>query len=149
KTLYRGGRVLTPADPSATALLVDGARIAWLGPGDEAPSADRTVELDGALVTPAFVDAHVHATTTGIALRGLNLAGARSAREVLHAVAAHVAALPADGVVIGHGWDESGWADQATPTAEQLDRAGGGRAVYLSRACVHAALVSTGLLTGE
>ncbi|WP_432824291.1 amidohydrolase [Dactylosporangium sp. CA-092794] len=148
KTLYRGGRVHAPADPSATALLADGGRIAWLGPDAEAPGgADRVVELDGALVTPAFVDAHVHTTATGLALRGLDLSGTRSAAEVLAAVAAHAATLPAGAVVIGHGWDESGWADQATPGAAELDAAGGGRAVYLSRACVHAALVSSALLT--
>jgi predicted amidohydrolase YtcJ len=148
KTLYRGGRVLTPADPAATALLVDGDRIAWLGPDADAPGgAARVVDLGGALVTPAFVDAHVHTTATGIALRGLHLAGAASAAEVLDAVAAHAAGLPADAVVIGHGWDESGWARQVTPSAAELDRAGGGRAVYLSRACVHAALVSSALLS--
>jgi predicted amidohydrolase YtcJ len=148
RTLYRGGRVYSPADPTATALLVAGDRIEWLGPDADAPAADVTVELGGALVTPAFVDAHVHTTDTGLTLQGLNLSGARSAAEVLGAVAAHVdgAGLPADAVVLGHGWDESGWADQTLPTAEELDRAGGGRAVYLSRACVHSALVSSRLL---
>ncbi|WP_432968048.1 amidohydrolase [Dactylosporangium sp. CA-233914] len=148
KTLYRGGRVHTPADPFATALLTDGDRIAWLGPDADAPvGADRVVELGGALVAPAFVDAHVHITATGLTLTGLDLAGASSAGQVLDAVAAYVAGLPGDAVVIGHGWDESGWVDQATPSAAELDRAGGGRAVYLSRACVHAALVSTALIT--
>ncbi|MEV6931923.1 amidohydrolase family protein, partial [Dactylosporangium sp. NPDC051485] len=100
KTLYRGGRVHTPADPSATALLTDGDRITWLGPDADAPTgADRTVELDGALVTPAFVDAHVHTTATGLTLQGLDLAAARGARDVLDAVAAHAAALPAGAVV--------------------------------------------------
>src|SRR6185437_730911 len=56
------------------------------------------------------------------------------------------AGLPGDAVVIGHGWDETAWADQTLPTAEQLDAAGGGRPVYLSRACVHSALVSSALL---
>jgi hypothetical protein len=143
--------VYSPADPTATALLVAGDRIEWLGPDADAPAADVTVELGGALVTPAFVDAHVHTTDTGLTLQGLNLAGARSAAEVLGAVAAHVggAGLPADAVVLGHGWDESGWADQTLPTAAELDRAGGGRAVYLSRACVHSALVSSRLLGDE
>ncbi|WP_433065660.1 amidohydrolase [Dactylosporangium sp. CS-033363] len=150
RTLYRGGRVHTPADPSATALLTDGDRIAWLGPDADAPAgADRVVDLAGGLLTPAFVDAHVHTTATGITLQGLDLTATRSAADVLDAVAAHAGRLPADAVVIGHGWDESGWADQTTPSAEQLDRAGGGRAVYLSRACVHAALVSSRLLTAE
>ncbi|MER7007644.1 amidohydrolase family protein [Dactylosporangium sp. NPDC000555] len=148
KTLYRGGLVHTPADPSATALLVDGGRIAWLGADADAPGgADRVVDLEGALVTPAFVDAHVHLTATGLALRGLDLSGAGSAAEVLDAVAAHAAGLPGDAVVIGHGWDESGWADRRTPSAAELGRAGGGRRVYLTRVCVHAALVSTALLS--
>ena len=149
KTLYRGGRIYSPAAPSATALLVDGDRVAWLGSVADAPVADVTVDLDGALVTPAFVDAHVHTTATGLTLSGLDLAGTRSAAEVLEAVAVHAGGLPADAVVIGHGWDESGWARRRLPTAVELDRAGGGRAVYLSRACVHAALVSSVLMTAE
>jgi predicted amidohydrolase YtcJ len=148
RTLYRGGRVHTPADPSATALLADGGRIAWLGPDADAPAgADRVVDLGGALITPAFVDAHVHTTATGLTLSGLDLTGTRGRGDVLAAVAAHAATLPGDAVVIGHGWDESGWAEPDTPSAAELDRAGGGRAVYLSRACVHAALVSSALLS--
>ncbi|MBO4210221.1 amidohydrolase, partial [Micromonospora echinofusca] len=71
-TLYRGGVLHCPADPSATALLVSDGRIAWLGADADAPRADRVVELDGALVTPAFVDAHVHCTDTGLSLSGLD-----------------------------------------------------------------------------
>ncbi len=107
RTLYRGGRIYSPADPHATALLVEGDRIGWLGPDDDAPAADTTVDLAGALVTPAFVDAHVHATDTGIALLGLDLSGARSAPDVLDAVAAKARDLPADAVVLGHGWEEA------------------------------------------
>jgi predicted amidohydrolase YtcJ len=148
KQLFRGGRVLTPADPTATALLVDDGRISWLGPDADAPPADRVVELEGALVTPAFVDAHVHTTDTGITLRGLSLSGTAGAGALLARVAEHAEGLPGDAVVIGHGWDETAWADQTLPTAGQLDRAGGGRPVYLSRACVHSALVSSALLSG-
>jgi predicted amidohydrolase YtcJ len=148
KQLFGNGRILTPADPSATALLVEDGRIGWLGPLADAPAADEVVDLEGALVTPAFVDAHVHTTDTGITLSGLSLSGTRGARALLETVAAHASALPADAVVIGHGWDETAWAEQALPSAEDLDRAGGGRGVYLSRACVHSALVSSALLPG-
>ncbi|MDI5940303.1 amidohydrolase family protein, partial [Micromonospora sp. DH15] len=81
--LYRGGVLHCPADPRATALLVRDGRIVWLGVDAEAPSADRVVDLAGALVTPAFVDAHVHATDTGLALSGLDLSGVRSAGQLL------------------------------------------------------------------
>jgi predicted amidohydrolase YtcJ len=147
-TLYRGGHVYSPADPTATALLVDAAgTIAWLGADAEAPAAERVVDLDGALITPAFVDAHVHATDTGLALSGLDLAGTRSAGEVLAAVEAHCASLPADAVVVGHGWDESAWQDaKQPPSHEELDRSAGGRMVYLSQASIHSAICSTALL---
>ncbi|MFI7427843.1 amidohydrolase [Micromonospora sp. NPDC049836] len=145
-TLYRGGVLHCPADPSATALLVRDGRIAWLGADADAPAADRVVELGGALVTPAFVDAHVHATDTGLALSGLDLSAVRSAAGLLDAVAAFAAGLPSDAVVLGHGWDESSWPQPALPDAAALDRAAGGRRVYLSQASIHSALVSAALL---
>lgn len=144
--LYRGGQLFSPADPAATALLVRDGRIAWLGPDAEAPRADAVVDLDGALVTPAFVDAHVHVTNTGLVLSGLELSGVRSAGELLDAVAAFAARLPADAVVLGHGWDESRWERPTPPDAAALDRAAGGRRVYLSQASIHSALCSASLL---
>ncbi|MBQ1075353.1 amidohydrolase family protein [Micromonospora sp. C31] len=145
-TLYRGGTLHCPADPSATALLVTDGRISWLGVDADAPAADRVVDLDGALVTPAFVDAHVHATDTGLALSGLDLSGVRSATELLDAVSGFAAGLPSDAVVLGHGWDESCWPVPQLPDSVLLDRAAGGRRVYLSQASIHSALVSAALL---
>ncbi|MET7752276.1 amidohydrolase family protein [Micromonospora sp. NPDC005367] len=145
-TLYRGGMLHCPADPNATALLVSGGRITWLGVDADAPVADRVVDLGGALVTPAFVDAHVHATDTGLALSGLDLSGVRSAGELLDAVAGFAAGLPVDAVVLGHGWDESRWGAPQLPDAVALDRAAGGRRVYLSQASIHSALVSRAML---
>jgi hypothetical protein len=147
-TLYRGGRVYSPADPRATALLVRAGRVAWLGADADAPdgAAAATVDLAGALVTPAFVDAHVHTTDTGLTATGLDLAGGRGAGDLLAAVETAAGGLPPDAVVIGHGWDESTWPDRIPPDAAALDRAAGGRRVYLSQASMHSALCSTALL---
>ena len=86
-TLYRGGSVYGVADPLATALVVVGDEIAWIG-SDEAAAGhsdgvDAVVDLDGALVTPAFVDAHVHTSATGLGLRSVDLSDARSLARVL------------------------------------------------------------------
>jgi predicted amidohydrolase YtcJ len=148
--LLRGGPVYSPADPRATALLISGGIISWVGSTAAADelAGDRgidVVELAGCLVTPAFVDAHTHATSAGVALTGLRLGTPQSAVELLDAVAAHVATLPADALVLGHGWDNSRWLDQRLPTAEQLDRAAGGRRTYLSRVDKHSALVAGGI----
>lgn len=145
-TLYRNGSVYTAADPFASAMLVDGDTIAWVGSEQAATSiADSSmdiIDLRGALVAPGFVDSHVHLTETGIALDSLQLGGVRSARELLDAVAAS----GGNGAVLGHGWDESRWDDPRLPDAGELDRAAGGRPVYLSRVDVHSALVSPSLV---
>ncbi|WNI14588.1 amidohydrolase [Actinacidiphila sp. ITFR-21] len=147
--LLRGGFVHSPADPFATAMVVDGGTVAWVGSEGAADSfadgVDAVVRLDGALVTPAFTDAHVHTTATGLALTGLDLTDAGSLGEALARTAAHAAARPADRVLLGHGWDETRWPERRPPTRAELDRATGGRPVYLSRTDVHSAVVGSAL----
>jgi predicted amidohydrolase YtcJ len=143
--------VYNPAEPYATAMLTVGETIAWIGSEDgadlHADSADTVISLSGALVTPAFVDSHVHATSTGLALTGLDLSGAESGTDLLDRVAAYARSLPSDAIVLGTGWDETAWADAIAPNAVELDRAAGGREVYLSRVDVHSAAVSSALLS--
>lgn len=145
-TLYRNGSIYTAADPFATAMVVDGDTVAWVGSEQAATSiADASMEvidLRGALLAPGFVDSHVHLTETGVALAGLQLAHVRSAQQLLDAVAG-----ASEGrIVVGHGWDETAWEDPRLPTLEELDRAAGGKEVYLSRIDVHSALVSPALV---
>ncbi len=97
---------------------------------------------DGLVVTPAFVDAHVHATATGLLVDGLDLAACPSSDALLDAVAARARARPG-ALIWGHGWQDLGW---AVPGRAALDRAAAGCAVYLSRVDVHSALVSSALL---
>nr|WP_245827789.1 amidohydrolase family protein [Sinomonas mesophila] len=150
-TLYRNGSVYSAADPFASAMLVDGGTVAWLGSEQAASSiADssmRIVDLDGALVAPGFVDSHVHLSDTGEALASLDLSGVRSAAGLLEALESAAGAGDGGtaGVLRGHGWDESRWDDQTLPTSEELARAAGGRAVFLTRVDVHSALVSPAL----
>ncbi|PYI66298.1 amidohydrolase [Arthrobacter livingstonensis] len=146
-TMYRNGSVYSAADPFATAMLVDGGTVAWVGSEHAAASLldarMRLVDLDGALITPGFVDSHVHVTETGLALESVDLSGARSVAQALDLVAA--AAAAGSGVVLGHGWDDSAWAEQRPLAAVELDRATGGREVYLARVDVHSGVVSSAL----
>jgi predicted amidohydrolase YtcJ len=146
-TLYRNGHVRVPSGPPATALMVDGGTIAWTGTEDAAAGldVDAVVDLEGALLTPAFVDAHVHATSTGIALEGLDLTGCASLAECLQKVETFCRQRRG-GIVLGHGWDETTWPEHRAPTRQELDRASYGGVVYLSRIDVHSAAVSSALL---
>ncbi|MFF9865883.1 amidohydrolase [Streptomyces sp. NPDC013953] len=148
--LLRGGDVHSPADPFATAMVVERGHVAWVGSEGAADAfasgVDEVIDLEGALVTPAFTDAHVHTTATGLALTGLDLSGARTLAEALELVRAHSAARPGDQVLLGHGWDATRWPEQRPPTRAELDEATGGRPLYLPRIDVHSAVATSALL---
>ncbi len=152
-TLYRHGAVHTPADPFAEALLVEDGVVAWVGADDTADGfasrADEIIDLDGALVAPGFVDAHVHVLETGLALESIDLSPAGGVHSLADALAAvHRAAeqRPAsaeDSPLLGFGWDEQRWPEGRPPTRQELDAAAGGAPVYLARVDVHSAVVSS------
>jgi predicted amidohydrolase YtcJ len=130
--------------PGRAVSVVDG-RIAWLGDAADAPAAGRVIAGEGALLTPAFVDAHVHATATGLALAGLDLHSSLSLADAVRSVAEHAATAPA-GIVLGTGWDETGWPEGRALTRSDVDAVVGDRPAYLARVDVHSATVSTALL---
>lgn len=149
RLLLRGGAVHALEAPGATAMATEDGTITWLGDDATAerfiPEADEVVDLDGRLVTPAFVDAHVHLAQTGLAARGVDLHDAASRQEALDRIATH-AATSTDPVVVGYGWDETPWVGAQPFTREEVDRAVAGRPAYLARVDVHSAVVSTALV---
>lgn len=52
-------------DLADAAVLIDGDRIAWVGPAASAPSADEQVDLGGRCLLPGFVDSHAHLVFAG------------------------------------------------------------------------------------
>ena len=146
-TVLRNGRVHTAADPEATALANTDGTISWVGGEhavDTAGRPDRVIDLAGALVVPGFVDAHVHTLDAGLALTGLDLSGARSLVQCLAAVREFARSHP-DGIIWGHGWEDTRWPEGRPPTRAELDDAAGGRPAYLSRIDVHSAQLSSAL----
>lgn len=144
-TLLLGGHI--PSVAGATALAIADGTVAWVGDDstgrDCFGNADEVLELHGALITPAFVDAHVHATSAGLLAGGLDLTGCGTVAQCLDLVTQR----SRPGMVLwGHGWDETLWPDRRPPSRAELDRASGGAPVYLSRIDGHSAAVSSGLL---
>ncbi|TFV85856.1 amidohydrolase family protein [Blastococcus sp. CT_GayMR16] len=129
--------------PGRAVHVVDG-RIAWVGDAAEASGAERVIAGEGALLTPAFVDAHVHATATGLALTGLDLHSSSSLAETVALIGRFAQRSP--GTMIGTGWDETGWPERRGLTRADLDAVLGYRPAYLARVDVHSATVSTALL---
>jgi len=143
--LLQGGKALVDGAIRDADVVVAEGVFTWIGTSGHAPATDHVARLDGALLLPAFVDGHVHATDTGLTLAGLDLTGVRSKQGLLDAVAARTKDLRGR-TILGHGWDETAWPDRSLPTADELDRAAYGSYVYLSRVDVHSALASGALM---
>ncbi|MEW1980058.1 hypothetical protein AB0333_03875 [Citricoccus sp. NPDC079358] len=131
-TLYINGTLHSTADPYATAMLVDSGSVAWVGAEDTAASmrsrsgADwQVVDLDGALVVPAFVDslvlppapAHHHAPDAG-PLTHADHAGSAGVFLSVTGGSAAGAAAEARGTQVIHYRAID--ADEASGTAEEL-----------------------------
>src|SRR5699024_3671964 len=103
-----------------------GDRIAWVGSegaaSAHADSVDTVIDVNDAMIAPAFVDAHVHLTDTALAEDGLDIVGASDVGDVLDAVRRRVRERPGEPVV-GTGWDESVWPSRRPPTRAELDEA--------------------------
>ena len=151
--LLLGGTVYSSATPDATALAVTDGVVTWVGADDvgRALHPDAAVtDLEGHFVAPAFVDAHVHLTSTGLALTGLTLNDAVSRTDCLRMLADAVSTVDEGDLIWGRGWDSSTWSgaeisDGRFPSTADIDAVVGNRPVYLARVDEHSAVASTAL----
>lgn len=139
--MFSGGDIVRlPGAARAGWVLVDDEEIVAIGTGDE-PPADRTIDLAGGTLIPAFCDAHVHLPATGLYETGLDFRGEISAARILAAFAERASA--GDAVLFGGNFEDP--LDQPI-TRVDLDRAVGARAALLARADMHSGVVSSALL---
>jgi len=134
-------------------MLTEGDAVRWIGTQDQAretladmdaAAGDEVLDCEGALVTPAFCDAHVHLTMTGQGLDGIDLSATASVTEALRLIesaARHTRGRP----IYAHSWDETRWVERRAITAAELDRATYGGVVYAPRVDAHSASVSSAM----
>ena len=146
--MFHGGCVLTmdPARPRVDVVVVDGGRIAAVG-GAELIAARPDavfVDLAGATLAPAFIDAHNHLSIASLHPRWGDVSGVADGDAIVAAVRAQAAAEPEAAWVRLYGWDDatSGY----VPTRTDLDAAGVGRPVVVAHFSLHQCVVSSAAL---
>lgn len=116
-------------------LVVEEGRIARVGRGSPPPGATRL----GGYLFPAFVDAHAHPASLGLALWGVDLRGSRSPEEVARRLA-----LARGPVAYGRGWDQELFEDPGRlPERRILDASVPDRPAVAVRVCGHMASANT------
>ncbi|GAA2897331.1 amidohydrolase [Microbacterium esteraromaticum] len=140
--------------PDAQAMLVVGQRIALIGSVDEcrdaAPAAAARVDLQGAHIAAAFIDAHVH--TVQLATRSLevDLSAADGFEQLAQQAGAALragAGRTDTGWLLGAGWNAGTWSDRRPADLSALDHATGDLPVALHSADLHAYWLNTAALT--
>lgn len=134
--LFTGGPVFTgTGDPlPGQAVAVTAGRITAVIPeADAGPligEHTRVVQLDGALLSPGFQDAHIHPVGGGVELLQCNLTEATDAADTVALVRAYADANPDEPWILGGGWSMDHYPGGA-PVRALLDAAVPDRPVLL------------------
>lgn len=146
------GVIRTQSDdqPRASALAIRGDRILAVGSDDEIrgllASGGEAINLNGKLMLPGLVDAHVHLSWYAAALQMADLVHTASVEEVVSRVMARAAHAKPGEWIRGHGWAQIEWPGGAFPTAADLDAHLPDRPAYLTAHSTHAAWVNSAAL---
>ena len=146
--IVHNARVFT-ADGDGTiaeAVAIRGNQVLRVGDEREVMRLQRpqttVIDAGGATVLPGFNDAHVHLIAGGLAVNGLDLAGAATAADIQIHVKAWMDANPDATWIRGHGWNPG--ALQLTRKA--LDSVTGSRPALLMSVDGQAALANSAAL---
>ncbi|GAA3633111.1 amidohydrolase [Microlunatus ginsengisoli] len=149
-TAFVNGAVFTASSTQrwATSLVIRDDRIVAVGNDAEVRpflhSADEVVDLRGRLVTPGFVDAHVHPIVGGLERTRCDLSGTDSVEDYRRLIAAYAAGSRAPWI-LGGGWSMAAF-EAGCPDRRILDELVPDRPAYLPNRDHHSAWVNTAAL---
>lgn len=106
----------------------------------------RVIDLGGHFVMPGFNDAHVHLSSAGFEKLNVDLVGSKSLDEMKQRIADRVKAAAPGEWIKGEGWDHTLWAEQKTPTRQDIDSVTGDHPGIFTRVDGHIAVANTAAL---
>ena len=101
----------------------------------------RTIDLDGRVLLPGFIDAHTHMEAVGKRLVHADLSDARSVEDAT-SILTECANDTEREWILGYGYDESNWSESRYLTRPDLDAVSTDRPVVAFREDIHTAGVN-------
>ncbi|TWT46907.1 amidohydrolase [Botrimarina hoheduenensis] len=146
------GRVWTgdPQRPWADAVLCAGERVLAVGERDELQQqydlqGVERIDARGGLVTPGWIDSHVHLLDGGRNLSGVQLRDAATRDEFVRRLAAYAATCAKGEWIRGGDWDHTRWGG-TLPTRAWIDSVTPDNPVWIQRLDGHMALANSAAL---
>jgi predicted amidohydrolase YtcJ len=107
--------------------------------------AARVVDAKGGMVTPGFIDSHVHFVIGGFRLSSVQLRDARTPEEFVKRIREFAATVPAGTWITGGDWDHELWGGRL-PERSWIDSVTPDHPVWVNRLDGHMALANSAAL---
>lgn len=130
--------------PWAEAVAMSGDRITAVGTSDDIRRIASDVEIidaQGGMVTPGFIDAHVHFLDGGLALASVSLRDAKTREEFITRIRDYAKSIPKGEWIRNGDWDHTNWGGEL-PTHEWIDSVTPDNPVWINRLDGHMQLAN-------
>lgn len=134
-------RTMDPRHPAAERIAIANGRVVALDADCDGLRAARRVDLDGATVVPGFNDAHAHSVWFGHTLLEIDLAACTDLEEVSTRLATGAEGIGAGEWVVASGFNQMDTGGRY-PDRDELDRAVGGRPLWIRHTSGHSCIVN-------
>jgi predicted amidohydrolase YtcJ len=146
------GRVWTgdSAKPWAGAVAVSGDTVSAVGDSSEIAELvgpkTRVLADGNGLVTPGFMDGHLHFLDGGFQLASIDLRTANTPKEFVERLAAYASERRPGEWIVGGNWDHERWPGSPLPRKEWIDSVSRDSPVWLYRLDGHMAVANSAAL---
>lgn len=126
RNAFINGKIYTVNEkqPFAQAVITEGNKILFVGSNADAKKyinrETSVTNLNGKLMLPGFIDDHVHFTSGGFFLLGLDLSNAKSKEEFKNILKEYVSTRKGRWIT-GGNWNHELWKVKKVPTKELID----------------------------
>jgi len=130
-TIFQNAIVLTldPENPIADTIVITDDKIVVVGNSDDLAAQEplyvdaKSLNVNGAVILPGFIDSHVHVRELGMDKIKANLVGVKNIDDIVERLTSFYPDPEPGEWLIGQGWDEGYFASVGNPDRAKLDAA--------------------------